>query len=90
MLKTSDEESLTPTAASLHDKGELENPEIKPDSFPDWESSLENPRNWPAWKKSILMAAMSASAITGYFIQQLRWTQPITDSWYLLVPFRLL
>lgn len=90
MLITSDEESSTPTAASLHDKDELENQGIKPDSFPDWESSLENPRNWPAWKKSILMAAMSASAITGYTIQQRRWPQPITDSWHILVPFQLL
>jgi hypothetical protein len=72
MLETPDEEGLTPTAASLHDKDELENPGIKPEGFPDWENSLENPRNWPAWKKSILMAAMSASAITGYSTQQLR------------------
>lgn len=70
MLKTSDEEDVTPTAGSLHDKDELENPGIKPEEFPDWEDSPENPLNWPAWKKSILMAAMSASAITGYNIQR--------------------
>lgn len=32
----------------------------------DWETAVENPRNWPTWRKMILLAAMSASAITAY------------------------
>ena len=34
-----------------------------------WETAVENPRNWPTWRKMILLAAMSASAITAYVFQ---------------------
>lgn len=31
-----------------------------------WETAAENPRNWPTWRKIILMAAISSAAITAY------------------------
>lgn len=35
-----------------------------------WETAVENPLNWSTWRKMILLAAMSASAITAYVFLQ--------------------
>jgi hypothetical protein len=32
----------------------------------DWDTSLENPYNWPAWKKALQVVMLSSSAILAY------------------------
>ncbi|OKL61553.1 hypothetical protein UA08_03457 [Talaromyces atroroseus] len=65
---------------TLSEEGQVGNDSVEKDEIPiekldnspdmsledklEWETAVENPQNWPTWRKMVLLAAMVASAFT--------------------------
>lgn len=73
MMETVSEEGQAGNTGPALVNGSMEKGQTPTDKLDDklddalgWETAVENPRNWPSWRKMILLAAMSSSAITAY------------------------
>lgn len=73
MMETLSEKDHAEKTGSVLVNDSVEKGQTPTDKLDDplvWETAVENPRNWPTWRKMILLAAMSASAITAYVFNQ--------------------